>query len=1018
MFRFLFKRDLAPLFSCRNARNAQKGMFSMAESLEDFYVRLGLDMSELKSGFVEANRTITENISRLNRESNLIQIRSQVEIAGLDETTDAERILQIRTDALNQRMAIQRDRVRLVSAELRNLTQEYGENHIVTQRAAQRLEQTRLALANMEREMRNLTSSQNTESLVRFNAVLSGIGEGLSGFLRADITSLIEAMPPQLKAIAAGITAVGTGAGMAGKSVEALLEDFRELHNQAYELNMSIGKTRDFLRQLRLGGGDIGDFEGYIRGITDAFVKGEVDDPEFIALRKYGAEITDVTGRLKDFKDLTEEVYQAWKKADEAGEGIEFLQLTGGEAGVRDAIQFFKRYEEAVSDAQKVMKAGIDDSQLHELDRVMKLVEEQAGELKNALGDIFVPAAQSAAEGFFETLHKGTEFLVENKEEIQRWGFIAKEAFSTAGDKISEVFEAAGKKISEVNELLKGKTGDSRVDKILGDMSWRYGGTQPAYGIDKMISGQVESAKKSLGVLDEFIKKGEQAQAEYNAEVSKTSELWQKVVKTISGGDKNPLNQYALQRVQQFKDELADLRIELDFDDEIEKARARLNQWFDKEFTRKNFLSDDEKKAIQELYSAKLEQIDKERIQNIKNAEKELSANLQSLHNTELENRLAQINKEKQAWLDKCNDEVKATQWAEQAKADAQRNAAMATLRQQAEEYDVYQKGGYAGLRAYKAEQLAAQGVNPKYLYITPEQLADFQKANQVAEKSMLPNLMTDYDRAEHAQQMQNWRNFTNQLNAERDKQNYVIVDGIKKGISEILHGIEFEYGKNVRDERHTMKLSSEGDRYTSRDDKYSYDNDGRLSQQDTTIKNAELPTIQVPENYQEILQSVQGVSDSFSEIAPNVQSAAETFGELPVAVQGVTESLSGLEMPQLEGVENIFSSMEPEIQNLAQQFSAINVSGENFAQQISSMCMGVDEVTVKLSDLSAAIQNFSLPNENSATEKVPVEVNTTVQIDEAHAWDYDHIQELAEKVADVLEPRIISAIGGDSNSY
>ena len=397
----------------------------MAEdrSVGSLFLGVGLHLSELETGFVTASQTISQNISRLNRESNLVRIRSEVEIAGLDETADAERILQIRQEALNRQMAIQRDRVRILDAELQNLVRTQGENSVAAQRATTTLERARLALANMEREARNLSETHEETN--------SGFS-GLSGILAV--------LPPQLRAVAAGMTAVGTGAGMAGKSVEALLENFRELQTQAYELNMSVGKTRDFLRQLRLGGGDIGDFEGYIRGITDAFVKGEVDDPEFIALSKYGAKITDATGRLKDFKDITEEVYQAWKKADEAGEGIEFLQLTGGESGIRDAIQFFKRYEEAVADAQKVMKSGIDDTQLHDLDRAMKLVEEQAGELKNALGDIFVPAAQSAAESFFETLHKGTEFLVENKDEIQRWGFVVKEAFSTAEDKISNAF--------------------------------------------------------------------------------------------------------------------------------------------------------------------------------------------------------------------------------------------------------------------------------------------------------------------------------------------------------------------------------------------------------------------------------------------------------------------------------------------------------------------------------------------------------------------------------------------------
>lgn len=915
----------------------------MAETVEDFYVRLGLSLSELESGFVEANRTIAANIGRLNRESNLIRLRTEVELSGLDEAADAEEIMRIKTNALNRLMALQRDRIRLVQAELRNLTAEYGENAAVTQQAATRLERARLALANMEREMRNLSQPQEETN------------SGLS-----DLSGILDRMPPQLKAVAAGIGAVASSAGMAGKSVEALLEDFRELQTQAYELNMSVGKTRDFLMKLRLGGGDIGDIEGYIRGITDAFVKGEVDDPEFIALDKYGAKITDATGRLKDFKDITEEVYQAWKKADEAGEGIEFLQLTGGESGIRDAIQFFKRYEEAVADAQKIMKAGIDESQLHELDRTMKLCEEQAGELKNALGDIFVPAAQTAAESFFETLHKGTELLTENKDEIQRWGFIAKEAFSTAGEKISGAFEAAGKKISEINKMLSGKTGDSRVDKILGDMSWRYGGTQPAFGIDKMISGQVDGAKKSYGVLNDVVKRGEAAQAAYNAKVAETSELWQKVFKVASGGNKNPLSQYAAKRVQQFKDELADLRIELDFDDEIEQAKARLQLWFDREHNRKLFLSDEEKSAITDLYSAKMEQLNEERKQIIEKAQEELTASMQTLYQTDLENRLAQIEKERQAWIDKCGDEVKATKLAEQQKADAQRNAAMSVIRQQAKEYEAYQKGGLAGLQAYKVADLARSGVNLDYLKMTPQQLQQFQQANQLAEKGLMPNFMTDTDKAMYQQQLQQ---SYQQRQKEFDDENYAIVNGIKTTMSEALGGVPITL---KLDDNSVLNLSPAGQRATMRD--YETDNNGRL--QSMTERSFELPSI------------VSEVAQSFSEMPSIIQSASESLRDLPITVQGISETLSSI--------------------------------------QITDMNQPLEEVTVRLNDLSAALESLTLPNKNGqqSEERKPVNVSVTVQIEEAHAWDSQHIQELADKVADEIQPEIVRAIGGDSNSY
>ena len=331
----------------------------MADNVGSIYVSLGLNLSELETGLVSASQTINANVRRLNREADLIQLRADVEIAGLDEVNDAARILEIRQDALNRQMALQRDRVRLLDAEYRSLAASQGESSVAAQRAAIRLERERLALANLGNDLRELNEASNESS--------GAFGE---------LSNLLSEIPTKFQAVGMAASAITAGIGAAATAVQDLLEQFRELQNQSYELNMSLPDTKQFLRQVKLGGGDIGDIEGYIRGITDAYVKGEYDDPEFIALRKYGAQITDATGRLKEFKDITDEVYRAWEKADAAGEGIEFLQLTGGESGVRDIIQYFQRLKEAREDAAQIFNADIDTKQLHELDRAFGRLEE------------------------------------------------------------------------------------------------------------------------------------------------------------------------------------------------------------------------------------------------------------------------------------------------------------------------------------------------------------------------------------------------------------------------------------------------------------------------------------------------------------------------------------------------------------------------------------------------------------------------------------------------------------------
>ena len=509
----------------------------MATSVGALYLQLGLNLSELETGFVTASQTVAANINRLNRESALIRLRSQVQIEGLDQTADAERILQIRTNALNQQMAIQRDRCRILEAELRSLTAQHGANAVATQRAAIRLERERLTLAQLETEFNSLNESTS---------------------IFQEFQESLPSMPTKLQAIGMSAGAMTAGIGAAAAATKELLEEFRELQTQSYELNMSIPDTRNFLRQLKLGGGDIGDFEGYIRGITDAYVKGEYDDPEFIALRKYGAVITDATGRLKDFKDLTDEVYQAWKKAYEAGEGIEFLQLTGGEAGVRDAIQLFKRYEEAKEDAAKIFTADIDDKQLHELDRTLNLVEEQASELKKEFGSLFTPLAQAAGEKFFQLFHDGTEYIAENKDAIQSWGFIAAETFDTIADKISEL-----------TSYQMPDTGDKNVDKILDSLQWKMAEANEyaLWGDNSPWSKIFSQLPKDIAAETGILERAKERQKEYNDELDETATVAGEVaagLDELSEAQKkngDVLSQYGTQRVKQFKDELEDIQL-------------------------------------------------------------------------------------------------------------------------------------------------------------------------------------------------------------------------------------------------------------------------------------------------------------------------------------------------------------------------------------------------------------------------------------------------------------------------
>ena len=190
---------------------------------------------------------------------------------------------------------------------------------------------------------------------------------------------------------------------------------------------------------------------------------------------------------------------------------------------------------------------------------------------------------------------------------------------------------------------------------------------------------------------------------------------------------------------------------------------------------------------------AKAEELAQKRIaQANQETEKKLNEirdSVASADRSELENKLAAIDKEKSAWIEagmeiaeaeelaqrkrqkvieetneaienaqqkyadavaKANDDAaKKTEASfEEAarKNEALRNEALNTLKQEAEEFAVFLKDGYAGLQKLMYGKLIKSGVNPEQLkQMTPEALAAYQDAKKKATKSFLPNWEDPY---------------------------------------------------------------------------------------------------------------------------------------------------------------------------------------------------------------------------------------------------------------------------------
>lgn len=1042
---------------------------SSNESTSDLYIRLGLSLDELESGFVDAERTLRDNMSRISRANRIIELQLQVDLSGLDEAADAEEILAKKTEALNKLIKGQQDRVRLAAAELRNMAQRHGENSDQAQKAQIQLEHERVALAKLE------------EQLAHVGDTAEDAGEGSGG-----LTDAISELSRKCWEFI-GIALVF------GDAITALVDGFRELQTQAYELNMTVNDTENFLRHMRLAGGDIGDFEGFIRGITDAYVKGEVDDPEFIALSKYGAKITDATGRLKTFQEITEEVYQAYLKAKEAGEEIEFLQMVGGESGVRDSIQYFERYAEAKEDAEQIFDAGLDPDELHEADRALKLLTEQLGEFKDAIVNIGINAATRTMITLFEVMRGGTEIVSDSTEAVRNFFSTLHTGYSADWD--FPVFDKVWALKDGVFNFLKMWERLKVQERSSKDTFWITDAVEQLRELHFTSNGidpnDVDmSSRWAWGKYAEDAKEAEEAANEASEAIEGVAASWADFQQKMHGDSLDePLSQYAAIRIKEFEDELKELRNELDnWDSDYLQSVGELELWRDNELDDKLHVSKEERIAIEALYAAKSEKIERDRADKLEEIreeiaegdrtalenkiaaiekakdewisagmeeaeatqlaekqkndaitelEEEFNEKIDSLRQTNLEKALAAIEKEKQAWIKKGIDEVKATEWAEQAKVDAQRNAALNALKSQRQELRAFQLGGYAGLQDLYRKQLYASGIKPSDLQMTPEQLQDFEKARDIASRSLLPNFMTEFDRTQNELLSKIQGTIKTLEPPEPQRRNmlgsYALDDKTGKFLFMSSQPSQetgkFEFKDNLSDFTDIPLMLKE-----------------KLEKE---LEKLELPNDQLNEFKQQLEalnvtiseHAKQGIFNSREELLehlltqggnglemPTERLQAE-LDELNVPVDKLNEQLASLDVGQQQSAINdtrvlgatfdYDETINSTITNLTSSFERLEKPLNNVGSLMAKLPTHLETLANKINQVVSDFNSLNVDNLKFTKEvKVDNKISNNISIEEAHAWDMAHINELANRVADVIQPALLNAIRGVGNAY
>lgn len=1287
----------------------------MAESLSELYFRLGLDTSDFESGLVNAENTLSQNLRELNTQSNLVYLKANFEIDGLDEAERGTEGLKIRQEALNKQLEIQSDRVKIMSAAYQDMAETQGEASDAARNLDLELARERAIMAQLQRQSQTLGEEQKIAFGVNWDII--GAMEPAARIIeyvahgREALTFFGRAIPiPQLQVastVLLGLTAAITGtidateelaenkatqvlaqntasasadfsqameqmqysASIADKSLEEsfysirenshqasttlneqtstfndyandffrigsilsaeakdfeeamdivnahshymqtelgknlvvatgifqtfsglknsaisfvrpLIEEFKKLRFQADALNLSLSKTNEFNSLINLANADFNDVRDFVRGVQDAVIKGDSEDPEVIALEKYGVAIQDTQGKLLPFNQTLENLYQGFLKARDAGEAEAYVIMTNGQA-VQDVLPFFNNLAKAKEDYNKITWSTSDFAALQQTNRDLTMLDTQINEFYNSLKTLGLPLADFFAQNNFEWFKWLTELIEDNRETILEWEFVFIEAMKRVQEKAEDLFDWFTGETEKTESLLTrlGKvlatlvTGDKiylsldtesivkeqdAVEQTLKTLDQSHAfsdlyklseGTESTWErIGKLIATyvtgdpihslldtdsivkemdewtQVETKLlKSLGLYKEPKKESsifEDAKRdldEYLEENNKAREEAERLNQEIEAG-----LSYSYNRIKKYKEELANIEIDLKFgDNEYEKSLAKIGVWYDEamkdakyyeaeqevinelraakveqierahqarlaeirekaERSRRtdleNSLADIEKEkerrvqagmeaaeaiqlaaeesaaAIQELEDAFTEKVnsfrnnalqkqydaidrdrdswvkkgisperadafaDEQKAKALQDLEESFSKRIAEIRNSELENQLARIDEEKQAWIDKGVDEARAEElasvqrqkalddfekkqrelaekmrgtWEQVGKTISEQfSDALSVLKNQLEALRAYLKGGTEGLYQYELKQLKKQGITEKDLQaMTTSNLKNFQQAQEDINKKLLPNF----------QPMEEWK-FKQPDLSQLEKSVASLGNGMAgatesvKNFSESLKKIiqlPTQFQRELHDEnliRPVEQPKENSNPYMLKGFVESGDVKHWLFQRD----------------------ELDGKFDSKFLDSSEFKNALEALKTLNKDIPNYAPPSDGTDLEA-----ELVRKLHEETGKLGGSFVSIR---DGFGEITATLNDRLAPLTERLSEVTNEFSSRTTPA--SDLQRRPVNLETTIAINEAHAWDYEHIQELAERVGNVIAPRIVRAIGGDSNSY
>lgn len=649
------------------------------ETVTELYTKLGLDISSLESDFALAGKTVDKAMSKLNHENKKIKIETDISLAGLDEGKDRLKTLDIRAASLNRQLEIQKQKLALVAAAYREVVQEKGRDSAASARLETRLLNEKKVYANLEAQIRR-TQRARTEGtagnrmvnhIINGASAMSVIAQGAS-----DIGALSMLTSPAGKALGVA-TAVGAGALAAAKSA-------MNAGNAIYELAQKMHTTNEEAAKMsltfKMAGADANSAVPALIRLDKTLQSGGESGARMTAiLSAYGVSLRDANGNLLPLNQQLLALAQGYRNAAAAGLESEYVTQTLGSRGAELVPVLSQMYEIQSRMAHLPTTGLLDPDKAHEMMLSWREMQIEMNQISGSLGAALLPVVQEILPKVNDGIKEITKAIRDNKENIQS----AMDILSNSGEIVMDVVDICKEAFPPVTDGLKDVAG------LLKDVDDGLKAIKKSIEEVKEASPGLSAVSKYLPTppnMARFAKWAYRKIKGFPEEEEKTESSKEQVPKEMQGTTQNPeTTRKRVEEATRQKEKTDNTSSIPDISDEIYKATHNdlQNQLHDidqrAEKLRKEGVEEAQIVAFSEAQKAKV----------YKDFNNNVLSQIDVSWKSELQNRLDNIEREKQAWIEKGVSEVKATEWAENEKGKARQNAALSALREQREYLDI-----------------------------------------------------------------------------------------------------------------------------------------------------------------------------------------------------------------------------------------------------------------------------------------------------------------------------------------